>query len=349
MLEKFVVFSDFHANTFSEFSHSDPVYGNSRFAEQIAVLQQVIDVAEKENATILFAGDLFHTRVRVDTLVFNHVYGLIANSKQPIIMIKGNHDNITNMIDSPSSLDPFKYLNNVTVIEGVGKTKTEKGNVIVGACYGQEIDYIKSEMTKYSGDIFMGHMGVSGSLGVGSTELEGDFSKSDILELVDKKYEIGLLGHYHRQQQLTPKTMYVGNTVPMSFSDSGLIKGFYTFSITDEHKLKDLEFIPQEYAKGFLTIDLDKGMTLTEDDTINNYIRIRGNSDDLDLAKSLDKSSTGIPDTIRLETIKKSSSNNRLEMADDSDFSPLSFTKAWAKANMPEMEKYLEEEIKEAL
>lgn len=349
MSEKFIVFSDFHANTFSEFAHSDSVYGNSRFAEQISVLKQVIARAEKDKATILFAGDLFHTRVRVDTLVFNHVYSLIAKTSRPVYMIKGNHDNVTNLIDSPSSLDPFKYLPNVTLIEGVTKVVTSNGTEIVGACYGQEIDYIKSEMSKLNGDIFMGHMGVSGSLGVGSTELEGEFSKKDIVELVDNNYSIGLLGHYHRQQQVTPKTMYVGNTVPMSFSDSDLVKGFYEFDLDDNHEVSNLIFIPQEHAKGFLTIDLDKGMEVTEENSKNNYIRVRGNAEDLNLAKSLDMSEGGMPDTIRLETIKKSSSNNRLDMSDDSDLSPVSFTKAWAKANMPEMEKYLVSEIKEVL
>lgn len=81
--------------------------GFSRFDEQVAVLNEIISVADHENVDmVLIAGDLFdafNPPVEAVELFYKTLKKLSNNGKRPVIAIAGNHDS-PDRINAPDSL-----------------------------------------------------------------------------------------------------------------------------------------------------------------------------------------------------------------------------------------------------
>ena len=78
MSEGILLFTDFHANLWSEFSKPTEEYVNDRFKFQIDTLNKMLRDAQDKNLDVLFAGDLFHKRGAVDVRVYNAVFQTFA-------------------------------------------------------------------------------------------------------------------------------------------------------------------------------------------------------------------------------------------------------------------------------
>ena len=317
---KYIVFSDLHAHLFTDFAKPDKDYINTRLANIVSALKDILEIARKEQRIVLFAGDLFHQRGTVRSEVFNAIFEVIAYySDVDIIMIRGNHDSSDNSIDSPSSIEPFRFLKNVTLSTGLDNIIRGEDTLTL-VSYGEEYSNIKKFIKTNPADILMAHLGIEGSKGAGASSLDGPFTVGD---LYPDKNQVVLLGHYHRSQKFTPNMLYVGNPVAQNFSDSGLEKGAYTFEI-DNHKLKDLKFINLGYPM-FET----KSMEDIETAKSNSYVRVKATRDALETIKE----NTEVPENIRLDVEYKATNDTRIDI-DVSD-SPLEISKSWAKEFMP--------------
>jgi DNA repair exonuclease SbcCD nuclease subunit len=235
-MKKMVVFSDLHAHLFQEFSEPDPEFGNDRFRKIIDTLDRVYQIALENDAEVLFAGDLFHARGRLEDIVFNKVYDTVAKySSEGVVtyLLRGNHDSKTNRMDSEHWLETFKHLPNVTVMDRMLPVYTKDFD-IYPAPYSDNTEEIKEGIEKYVREatysenrtsILVGHLGVDGSsVGKYNHRLEGAFTLDD---LHTDKFDFVALGHYHKRQFLNDNTFYVGNTIQTSFSDEGQSKGVF--------------------------------------------------------------------------------------------------------------------------
>ncbi|HLV32088.1 MAG TPA: exonuclease subunit SbcD [Chitinispirillaceae bacterium] len=79
----------------------------SRIDEQKAVLQEICDIADRENAdAVLIAGDLFDTfnpPIEAVDLFYRTLKELAQNGRRPVIAIAGNHDS-PDRIEAPDPL-----------------------------------------------------------------------------------------------------------------------------------------------------------------------------------------------------------------------------------------------------
>ncbi len=79
----------------------------SRLEEQILVMEEIIGIADEENADlILVAGDLFdafNPGVEAVELFYKTLKRLSKNGQRPVIAISGNHDS-PNLINAPDPL-----------------------------------------------------------------------------------------------------------------------------------------------------------------------------------------------------------------------------------------------------
>ena len=112
----------------------------SRFEEQIAVLNEICTIADREKAdVILVAGDLydnFNPPTEAIELLYRTLKKLTNNGKRPVIAIAGNHDS-PDRIDSPDVLarengiffagKPTLEFSAFTVENSFRVTKGEKG------------------------------------------------------------------------------------------------------------------------------------------------------------------------------------------------------------------------------
>lgn len=310
----FIFFTDFHAHLFMDFSKPDTDFVTDRFRAQVEALEGMFKRAQKENLGIVFGGDLFHQRRIVDVRVYNAVFDVFSKyTKVPVVMVRGNHDSVTNSLYTESSLDSFDKLDHIDVAS-VPTLYTVNGTYAYMCLpYGDEIDEMKSCLQEAKTLItsskrrdlvyLIGHIGVDGSeTGRYSHTLSGAFTVKDLDPDI---YTRVLLGHYHKRQFLggLPNVLYGGNPIQQSFSDEGQTKGYHIISyFADEggvHEELSFEAIPQ---KTFITLDVNN---LPDDDSIilDNYVQIKGNPTQVKHVKALQEQegATNIRVTVQKE------------------------------------------------
>lgn len=342
-------FSDFHAHLFQEFSKVDAEYGSDRFRTQCNALETVLDVADGKNHIVVFLGDLFHKRGAVDTLVMNHILRIFAKySDVPILMIRGNHDSKTNSLYSESSLEAFKFMKNIKVVDTPELVSTRHAEFLC-IPYGDEVDYMKevladgiSKLTKPG--FILAHVGVDGaSTGKESHRLEGAFGTADF-QADNPNVTAVLLGHYHKRQFLGGHNnmLYCGNTVQTSFSDEGQEKGMY--HVNGFTKGSEIEFQAID-APMFLTIDGNNVPDNIEELLEKHYVRFIGTSSQIKAVQTAIES-TG---TTNIRVMEKKDYDTEARIAITPKSTPEEVTKAYARQYFPKAEGVALECLKEAL
>jgi len=290
---KFACFADLHAHNFKEFDTKSNKTGSSRLDRIIDVLEFIRDDCERQGIThILFAGDLFHVRARVNTVVYNSVYDCIKTFKDhglEILMIPGNHDDHDNSDLPQHSLHPFKDIEGVTVVDTL-KTIEFGGVPIVCVRYSKNAQMIKDFINSLDPSqfnikpILLGHAGISGAF-VGN----GNYAMADAFTAEDFRPELFhylIFGHFHKKQKIAPYNhfMYTGAPIQHNIGDSGEDKGYL---IIDTEKECDIQFVPIPSPE-FIIADLfdvaNKDMKDVADQ--GDYVILKVKENEVDVALS---------------------------------------------------------------
>lgn len=290
-----LLFTDFHAHLFKDFSKPDETYGTDRFKRQIKTLETILEEASNIKVPVIFGGDLFHKRGYVDIRVFNAIFEVFANFPNVnVYLLRGNHDSVTNSLYTDSSLDTLGTLKNVIVVSTPRAIELSDSFRVSFMPYGEEVDLMKDSLNQMAKvarkskedrelkQLLVAHLGVAGATtGRYSHTLEGAFSVADLYPDV---FDFVYLGHYHKRQELLPNVIYGGNTIQTSFSDEGQTKGYHELYITNKGLEAKYIEIPNPQ---FITIT---GNDIPNEETLkNNYIRFVGNPEQ---AKALQKMKT---------------------------------------------------------
>jgi DNA repair exonuclease SbcCD nuclease subunit len=337
-----LAFADFHAHVYQDFAKPDPVYTTDRFKAQVDALKLMYDKARELNYMVTFAGDLFHKRSLLDTRVFTHIFSVIAQYEDvPTLLVRGNHDSVTNSLDTVSTLDPFSELPNCYVVTKPEVLQSDLGTFVC-LPYGEEIDTMKEFLVKASKvkgttKYLIAHIGVDGSqTGRYSHSLGGEFSVGD---LQPDAYKAVILGHYHNRQTLggLAHVHYVGSAIATTFNDEGMEKGY---SLIDKKGNISFEAIPQ---KQFITVDVNH---VPEDEVLkNNYIRFQGTPEELSVVAELKEANQ--LDNIRLVVQKSYEVDTRIDI--DASSSPHTVVKKYTEEECPYLTDKALECLQEAL
>lgn len=344
-MSKVVFFSDFHAHIFDDFAKPDAEYVNDRFRAQIETLKRVFEIARENDAVLLFGGDLFHNRSRLEDVVFNNIYKVFAEYKDVYTyLLRGNHDSKNNTTDSPHWLETFKYLPHVTVMDRPGTLHT--GEIMIYSIpYSDDINYLKEKINDFAehakGDndhsILVAHVGVDGSVvGRHSHRLEGAFS---VAEMQPDVFDYVCLGHYHKRQFLDNRDniFYAGNTIQASFSDEGEDKGVY---LIDFEKGGKPEFIAIPNKKFVTLTEIDEN---TQEIVDNNYVRFVLPQDKAQEVEIFKEDS----DNIRIEVQREYKTETRISI--DMESNEEQIVAAYTKEFYPDSSKIALDILKEAM
>lgn len=316
-----LMFTDFHAHLFKDFSKPDPEFHTDRFRDQLATLETILKRAQELKVPVIFGGDLFHKRIYVDSRVFNPIFDMIAKySDVQVILVRGNHDSVTNSLHSISSLDTLSNLPNVVVFTEPSYLEVGTGEtafMLHGLPYGEEIADMKmwlnnsvKQMEKFElPNLLVAHIGVDGAtVGQYSHTLEGAFTVGD---LHPDKFDYIYLGHYHKRQELAPNVIYGGNTIQTSFSDEGQTKGYHELLISEDGTMStNYVEIPN---KMFITVT---GDNIPDNDILeNNYIRFTGTEEQAKVVNDI--VSTGGLTNVRVTVQRDYSEESRLGVTAD--------------------------------
>lgn len=287
---KIACFGDVHVDIRKEFNDIGTESGSTRLDVILDALRYIKDYCvENKIDTAVCAGDLYNTRGKVNTLVFNETFKVCKefdDSGIHLILVAGNHDQIDNSDIPQSSLRPLAEIPKVTVVENCRTLIDPSANETVRLhCvpYSKNTQMIKDFIDSVEGgegvsDILVAHLGVSGAT-VGNKEypMQDAFALSD---LRPDFFKYAVLGHYHDKQMIggTNNVFYTGSPVPHTFGDMP-DKGFY---VIDTEKRWDVQFVPipsPEFHTVDSTVTMDE---LQEHCDKGNYIRAQIQEDEVE-------------------------------------------------------------------
>ncbi len=319
---KIAVAGDIHLHEFSEFSRIQNVTWNeekllfieddekgtpvnSRLLDILTALVDIRNLCEEQKIPyLLIAGDLFHKRGSISTIVYNMTYRVLESFKTKgveVVIIAGNHDQIDNSDVPENSLFGLKDI--CTIISSPQYLNLEQNNEVVGLLgvpFSKNKKLVLQHIHEFTPSeeiptILIAHLGINGAF-VGKSNYANQDEYST-LDLQYNKFKYVVLGHYHKPQLLEYNTFYTGAPIQHNFNDEGDERGFW---ILDTNKRYDMEFVPLASPK-FITIsDTSAKMELLE----GNFVRIKADETQIDdILDSL--SSTEInTETVRIELEK---------------------------------------------
>lgn len=253
---KMLAFGDLHGHIYREFNHSSDLTGSTRLDSIISVLRQMkVYCTVNKIKHVLFAGDLYHTRGRVSTVVYNAIYDEIKSFTEEgieVLMIPGNHDDTDNSDLPKHSLHTFKDIEGITVVDTL--KVVEFGGQKIACCrYSKNTEMIMdfiNGINEKDDVTLLGHLGISGAfVGKGSYPMQDAFSLED---LRPDYFKFIILGHFHKKQYLggDKRFLYTGSPLQHSFNDEGATCGFHVIDFIKE----DTMFIKSD-APEFVTLD----------------------------------------------------------------------------------------------
>lgn len=355
-MTEFLVFADLHAHNFKEFDERTEDNASVRLKYITDALSDIATYAKLNKIDkILFAGDLFHVRARVNTLVYNKLFETIERITKvygiEFIMIPGNHDQLDNSDYPEHSLRPFSAISGVTVLDRIEFYETPEFDILTVPYSKNAYRVIASidEACVARGNvdkpaILLGHLGIDGGLvGKGNYAMADAFSVADLMP----EYFAGVyLGHFHKYQLLGgyDHVMYAGAPIQHSFSDEGEKKGF--IHVTLDNGKATSKFVPTDsYIPTFLTFKYPEQandiMSYLHDST-SYYYRILVSEADVE------KLSTFMPENskYKLEIVREYKEQERTEVKVGMSFEEIVAT--YAEEHNPEAKELGLEILKKA-
>jgi len=250
-MPKVLVFSDIHIAAHKR--------STERLQHCIDALVWVFQTAiEKNIKHILFCGDLFQERQKIDVQTYQKAFEVfesyVPKNDLKIYLLLGNHDLWHMQKWDISSVIPFRCIPGVTVVD-------KPCTLDVAGHPVSFLPYTHNPAEDLSGivnngklKILCGHIAIDGSVlnTMHQTHAEVEIEHDGDMVKVDAKVLAGwdhvFLGHYHGQQKVGSNAEYIGSTLQLSFGEAFQHKHILIFDLeTAEKEYIRNTFSPQHF------------------------------------------------------------------------------------------------------
>lgn len=242
-MARFLVISDIHAHPFpygAQYVPYHPFKGlhNSRLVSTMRALEGVADYAVANGVgTVLFVGDMFHTRQSVRTVARNMVTHVIkekfVDQGIKMVLIPGNHD-YADRVGNIHSLQSLSYLGpDIHVVDTVSAVELPDMRVIC-VPYTDSVKKARLDLQDAAGlakqdlsklTVLLCHLGVQGAT-VGSDYVMVCPSDVGGEEIPFADFDLCFFGHYHQHQMLAKNAWFTGALTEQNWSDVNGTRGF---------------------------------------------------------------------------------------------------------------------------
>lgn len=245
---KVLLFADLHLHP-----HKKSI---ERLNDCLSALEWVFQTAKDNNVKqIIFCGDLFHDRQKIDILTYHRTFELFEKHVPDMLsvyLLIGNHDLWHLDKWDVSSVFPLQSIKGVTVIDNPC-TIDVGGFPISFLPYTtnplQDLEKVKN---KHNIKILCGHLAINGALlnTFHGTRAEVNIEHDGGMQTIDKnifdKWHSVFLGHYHAAQSISDNTEYIGSPLQLSFGEAFQKKHVLIFDTeTFEKTYVENTFSPQ--------------------------------------------------------------------------------------------------------
>ena len=278
---KILIFSDLH------------IHPHKRSSERLEDCLKALDwvfasAKERGIKNIVFLGDLFHDRQKIDVLAYQKTFDIFSRNLEgsgiKLTLLLGNHDLWHYQRLDISSVNPLRALPGVRVVDEPSVVRLSEGGE--GFFMGflpythnpiEDLKKVEKEWAKAaqadSTKVLGGHIAVDGAtwnvrhgtLSDVVVEHEGDMVKvgPDIF----RKWDRVFLGHYHIPQKMDEKVEYVGSPLQLSFGEADQDKHIVAYDTSDD----SVEYIDNDFSPKHLIIGEDE---IEEADLKGNFVRL---------------------------------------------------------------------------
>lgn len=268
---KILIFSDIHIHPHKKSAE--------RLDHCLKALDWVFDVADRKNIrNVVFLGDLFHDRQRIDVLTYQRTFEVIekrlSDGKIDLRLLLGNHDIWHNDRLDVSSVNPLRSIKGITVVDEPCIQEISDGSEDIKFAFLpythnpiEDIRWLEKEWNSSSKPgskkILGAHLSVDGAVwntrfntsSEVAVEHDGDMVR--VGPDMFKKWDRVFLGHYHAAQSLDDVVEYVGSPLQLSFGEAFQEKNIVVYDTHDDSReyVKN-EFSPKHYIINEDEIDL---------------------------------------------------------------------------------------------
>jgi len=255
---KILIFSDIH------------IHPHKRSAERLDHCIEVLDwvfktAIEKEINNIVFLGDLFHDRQKIDVPTYQKTFEVLekhlCSNDLNLTLLLGNHDLWHYQKLDVSSVNPLRKLPGVRIVNSPDVVKISEQNDCFFFAFlpythdpiedlkKVEQEWHKSVMTDQK-KVLGGHISVDGAVWnvkhntVSDVTIEHDGDMVRVGPGIFENWDKVFLGHYHAEQKLDEKVEYVGSPLQLSFGEAFQKKHIV---VLDTQTLKT-EYIENEFS-----------------------------------------------------------------------------------------------------
>lgn len=271
-----LIFSDLHLH-----NHKKNI---NRLHDCLKVLDWIFNKAVENSCTdILFLGDLFHERSKIDILNYLRTFEMFMQffSDHPEInihLLVGNHDMYHKERWDVNSVKPLVAIPNVHIVDKP-QTKVIHGVNVDFLPYVENtpeaLKQIKNNRNSQDFHLLLGHLAVHGATlnTVYATTADVIVEYDDVMQFVDpsvfSEWKQTFLGHYHAPQVLTKKgnVEYVGSPLELSYGEAYQDKHIIVFDMDTFKKT----YIDNDFSPKHLMVAAEK---IHEQDLTNNFVRV---------------------------------------------------------------------------
>jgi DNA repair exonuclease SbcCD nuclease subunit len=255
-MTKVAIFSDLHAHPFKPYAGILENGMNSRLADAVHCIDQVVDYCVSEGVDLaLFGGDLFHVRRTINVAAFNAVYesmSKFALNGIPLVMIHGNHDQADKK-GNTHSIHAFRTFCSVTDNPGwlVVHGKSGEPYAIMAIPYMENVEQLRDIVQEpcpiaQVPKILLGHLGIRGAK-VGADFVYVNPYDADAADLNAGAFDAAYLGHHHLHQQIAANGWYIGAALQHNWGDRDQWRGFLVYDTETKshtrHTLQAPQFV----------------------------------------------------------------------------------------------------------
>lgn len=292
-MSKVLIFSDIHISPHKK--------KYERLQNCLDVLDWVFATAQSKNIeNILFCGDLFHERQKIDIPTYQKTFEVFRKylnvpNHPTIYLLLGNHDLWHYEKWDISSVFPLASIEGVVVVDKPCSLTIDGQEIGFLPYTHNPIEDLKKIDIKSKFKILCAHIAVDGALlnsagTISDVSVEHDGDMVKVTTDVFSDYDQVFLGHYHAEQKLNDTVEYVGSPLQLSYGESFQKKYIIEYDlITHDKNYIQNNFSPEHYpiySKDLKNVKLE-----------NNFIRVMvddmSSSDTIELKNELSKKQLG--------------------------------------------------------
>lgn len=285
-IDKFVFTADLHLSEYG----NDKIDSSENLSEKLTGIKKTIyNIAEycvkNKIPTIVIGGDLLHDKSKIYTVALNILLEFFRSYKNKLnfIVIDGNHDLSGKAANVVSALGALQSEENVLWITQNSK---QIEDVLFVPNSVNMVNIIKKSSAKY----LISHLGINEAVLSSGISVPAEIKFKDL----EKKYEVVLLGHYHKPQHFGNENLqvfYVGSPVQLDWGEkheekrflvidrknntiqsvetSGY-KKYFELELTEENK-KEVVLEARKLQANGHRVNLKKLNDITDDDSLKEF------------------------------------------------------------------------------